>query len=389
MRKQTYLIISIFLFFLSCQGIDENEKQDFSWQLVKTDEISINLDNTQGFFKSGISQFEASGKHFLSYFNQQTGVVYTYDLRDRSNIEKIQLEREGPNGIGTNLSQILHHRISADSILLINDWEKKFILVNNKGQVLRKYNLMTSNVFEEEGPILLTITNDNRPYVINNTVYINCEYNPDQNYTNKGVLLALDLENGKFTTSITPPKSYSEQCWGLAYSLNIFHIPVDTKTGLKRYYSFGIDPNIYVYDEDQIILSKTANSVYIDNLEPYSYNVKDYKDMDSWNKRKSHSLLNPKYYKLLFLKESKIFLREVFLNRSADELAQGISGLKKSMMILDQNLNLLGEYEFPKGRYFTSNYILMENGIYIANYEKYNYDENTLTFDFYEPQKIN
>ena len=81
-------------------------------------------------------------------------------------------------------------------------------------------------------------------------------------------------------------------------------------------------------------------SVNIDNLEPYSYNVKDYKDMDSWNKRKSHSLLNPKYYKLLFLKESKIFLREVFLNRSADELAQGISGLKKSMMILDQNLIL-------------------------------------------------
>ena len=109
---------------------------------------------------------------------------------------------------------------------------------------------------------------------------------------------------------------------------------------------------------------------------------------NNYQQRLDKSQLSGKYYKIIYLEHPEIYLREVFLDRTPEELASRVSGLKKTFIISDSEMNPLGEFRVPEGQYFTSNFFVSKDGIYLANYEDYLTTEDSLTFDLYEPQTI-
>jgi hypothetical protein len=247
MKRNLCFLSCFVLVVFSCnqsrKKVVDQPEQDTKYELIKTQSIIIELDSTQGIFNVGYSQFYNKHNELIgSILNKSTGVIYYYDLTSGKLLETLPIEKEGPNGIGTNLSQIMHFDISEDSIVIINNWDQRFYLLNKQGQVLNKYDLGQSKVYKNEGPMAISITNDNRPYYHDEKVYVNCHYNPEKDYPSKGVLLSLDLQTGTFQTQINPPKSYGELCWGLSYSLNILSTFNEKENSFV--FSYGIDPDI-------------------------------------------------------------------------------------------------------------------------------------------------
>lgn len=342
------------------------------------------MDETQGLFGSGYSQYWEGDSLIGSILNRSDATIHYYNLKNGRRIRTLKLDKEGPNGVGLNFSQLNHHDLSEDSILIINDWDKKFYLTNNLGEVIGKYNLLESAVYKNEGPIILTITNDNKPFKVGNKIFVNCEYVPDDSYDSKGVLLSLDLKSGEFETLVNPPTSYSEYCWGLSYSLNV--LSTYNPDMNMKVVSFGVDPNLHVI-KDGTVSKYYLPSEHFEEISPYSKDVNDYKDMSTWEKRKSLSVLGPKYYKIVYLENLEMYLREVFLPRSEDDLMDGIRGLRKSMIIIDGKFQKVGETVIEQGKYFTSNFFISKSGIYVADIEHYETNENELKLDYYEPEK--
>lgn len=377
----------ILMLFFSCDNQDKDRpykelKNDYT--LVKTSSITLPLDSMQGFFTNSFSQLKLQdGTNLLSMLNRTNAAIYYYDIETGENVKKVQLEiGDGPNGIGNDLDLTVHADISKDSIFLINEWTSKMFLLNDKGKVLRTYKYVQSDVFNNRGPFYIPISNDNRPFVKDNKVYIHCDYSPD-GYKDKGVMLILDLKKGEFSTEFTPSPLYLDYCWGTPFSLNVLSTYDSHKN--RFVLSFGTDPNVYSWTNGELESKKPLQSMYFET-KPYSEDVSDYMQQSSFSKRSEYSLLSPKFYKILHLKEQNIFLRETFLERDKDELVQGAMGLKKSFIIADENLERLGEFRVPDGKYLTSNFFVTDRGVYIADLEYYNNTEDSLKFDFYEPK---
>ena len=76
-------------------------------------------------------------------------------------------------------------------------------------------------------------------------------------------------------------------------------------------------------------------SEYFEDPKPYSNNIKDYFKQGSYEKRKEFSDLN------------SIHLKESFERNISIKFSQGVTGLRKSIVIADADLKRVGEFRVP------------------------------------------
>ena len=388
--KNLKVSISIFFIFSILFSCSKNveEEIDFieKYTLVKTSSIILPLDSTQGFYDNSFSQLKLNdGTNWLSILSKTNATIYNYDANSGDLVKKVNLELgNGPNGIGNTTVQLTHLNISKDSTFLYNGETMKMYIVNSKGEVIKSHGLIQSDDYINNGPFYISVSKDNRPYIVGNKVYINCSYLPNE-YEGKKTLLSWDLRSGEMSLQGEPSDFYLEDCWGTPFSLNNFSTYDNSNRSFVL--SFGVDPFVYQWKDGRLVSKKFLGSKFFLN-EPYSNDISDYTSQASYRARSEHSQLSPKYYKILYLKKPKMFIRETFLERSLDEKARGVTGLKKSFIIGDSNLNRVGEYRVPSGKYHTSNFFLNDKGILMADMQHYMKNENSMKFDLYEPQII-
>ena len=387
MRVVIGLVSLMFIWSCSNDSVKSNINElDDNYTLVNTSSITLALDSVQGFFNNSLSHLKLSdGSKYFSMLNKTNGIIYYYSAETGDLTRKVQLEiGQGLNGIGTNLDQIMHANISKDSIFLYNGWSTKMFLLNDRGEVLRTYLYTESDLYLNEGQFGISTTNDNRPFVLGNKVYMNLIYRPTE-YRDKRVLLELDLLSGNFNTRITPSPLYLEDCWGTSFSLN--SLSTYDSDNDQFVFSFGVDPNVYRWSKDKLVDKKYLGSKFFD-CKPFSSDIGDYMVESSYAKRSEYSQLSPKFYKIIYLRRPRVFLREAFLERSRNDKALGVRGLKKTFIIADKNLNRLGEFRVPDDKYFTSNFFVSDIGVYLADLDYYNNNEDSLKLDLYEPKEI-
>ncbi len=371
----------------SCSSPENVNSNKPSYNQIATlhsqDSVLFELDSTQGFYSNNINQLEIEGNQFITLFNQMTGKLYYYNLKTGATVKITQYEMEGPNGIGAHAEQITHLPIGMDSVFIYNGWDLRGYLFDGLGSKLKTFDFASSSIFESEGPFVISITNDNRPYRIGNKIYFNCQSVPARQFGKKPVLLALNLKTAELQGIIIPPNSYSDYCWGVNYSTNVF----STYHAERKQFimSYGVESDLYVYDSTGREKDRVNNgSKFFGSIEPYSSNVKDYMNMSSYEKRMNHSMLNPKYYKLLHFsnQDNEYFLRETFLPRKEEDIQAGINNLRKSFIISDKNLNQTGEYLVPE-QYMTSLFFTSSKGVYLADLNYYYKNEGFLKFDLF------
>ncbi|MGE0932296.1 DUF4221 family protein [Peijinzhouia sedimentorum] len=317
------LLLSFGLFFfISCQT-NLNAIYTISYNKEK---IRIPIDSSITRFSRGMQQiWHHDGKEYYIHGDKAKSVLLFFDLESGRLDFKIQMERQGPNGVPSFNGFFVK---SLDSVYVYHGYSYIMWHIDQSGEVKRRYRWSMDNSIDG---ILLNPYGEDAIFK-GDLVYLPSSPNLRMSEFWQGyVSQSIDLETGEvdFNTKYSPIFEKGNYIYAFANVSRTL-----TPDG-KLVYSFG--PEDYLYTTDlatgKVLDRKLAKSDHItvqmagDYLEPF--------DDERWNE--DAGTLGY-YKKILFDKYRNYYYRIVKLESAS------MYDLKKySVIVLDEDLNVLGE----------------------------------------------
>lgn len=388
--KNIYKCMIVSLSLLSCTT---KKKLTFEFpnmpansiELQKTGEFAIELDSTIGITNESIVFYEENDSSKLSIFNAFDASIHIYDYLSGKLLKKVQFDINGENGIG-KFSNMGHFMDSSDSIFLTNHWENRVYLLNNKAEILKKYTLENPDL--HYGFYLMT--NAASPMQkLGNKLYITLQNSsPDQSQTRS--VVELDLRDSSQNYFIKGSSFLDSAFWGplTPYTFSgTFNLEDSVFIS-----SVAKDPEIRAYKLNSLEsphIREITSSNYVSNFTSFPKKGKNpplygygYKEIASETNKKAL------FTAVIYDKYNGLYFRQIILPRTQENYELRVKGITFSMIILDKNLKKIGETKLPKGKYVPNFFFVGSKGLHLANLEKYNENENKLTFDIYAPKTI-
>lgn len=381
-NRNFILFLSILFLLCSC----DERKTYGKYALQASDSyLTFPIDGNTRLPESFVSIFEEDGKEFLTFPNRRYEILI-YELESGKLEKKVNFEKEGVDAIerieGYLMTSFSHICIPApDAVIAVTDTTAKI-----KRRI--KYGKATNN----DVVYCFPKTSIHRPlYLINDSLYLpqilNRTFGDD--YIGKSPLCvvvdtttllirALPL---KYESVITPsevPYSVGSLSYSYCYNEKDFIFSYKDSEFL-----------IKVSPEGQIIDKYLAKSRYIDK--PFVGANKN------WDMQKTIRLNCeiPTYGNLIYDKYRKLYYRFVFPKtemEDGEDYMEIIHNGRKlfSIMVLDEDLNVLGETIFPEYTYNPNIFFISRNGLYlsVSHFKRPDFDENVLRFQRIELMEL-
>lgn len=380
------LELLIFLIFTCAEKSVEIENSGIytSTLEITSNKLEISIDNRTSFQSGCIRSFQEANTSYLVFLNHKEDEIQFYDLEKRKLSHRVGLQADGP--IGVNKSIFSFQIVSLDSIY-VTAFDRKLYLINRLGKVLNSIDYINQNVGMPVGTINLSSSLYNNLVFRNNKIVaftgpVGDITSFDQAYLDhQYVELSMDPQGVEFEMlPMTYPKDYVKD--GIK-SFEVSREYVDN----KFIYSFSADHNLYVTSDFKIINKKFAASEYFKEIQSLP------KDMDI-SKYKEHLIDNFSYRSIVYDKYRKVYYRfcnlsyEVSEGDNLDELLQNRP--RQSIIILDKELNKIGETLLPEKTFKADNFFIAKEGLYLSNNSIYNskLNKNLLSFTLLKLKRI-
>ncbi|NJK83069.1 MAG: DUF4221 family protein [Saprospiraceae bacterium] len=369
--KNTFAIvwISLLIFILfACQSEQETQKASTKdVKLISKRKMHIPLDSITAtpYFNTQLFQ-----QNQLIVLNSKLNALQFYEFKDRGKMTKrLQFEKEGEYGVGS-ISKFLVHNL--DSIFLLNAYQYKVYLVNDKGEIIEKYSLLTRKIGDN------TALPDPLPFsrmtLLGESLYI-CSV-PDENpstdafYLSTNNVTKLNLRSKKFDYIYGFPEIYKTN----RYPNKLNNMDLSFIPPLNKFiHSFAASENIQVTNIDHRQTKEYyAGSILFDKIKPLVKPIPDAtKNNLEGNKRPSFiTVLHNPYQNLIIRLANTEAINED--NRQQKQ--------KGSLIFLDYQFNKIGEAVFEEDM-FLLNMHFTEEGIYIF---KKSDNENEMVYELFE-----
>jgi hypothetical protein len=373
MVKNILILLGLTLFFCSCgkNGKNSDEGKVLSLKLGDQKIIPVNDKSTNFSILSQV-HFEESGNLLyihLNYFPSDPNYLFINSFDDPSLDQVLEFESEGPNGVGSVTEFYFH---SYDSIFLVDRYRYLVSIADSAGKVKRSYRLKsnTSNMPDEDS-VLPYSSSKARMFVRGKYLFIPCVPDTDpfhHQYGRENLLLKLDLETGDYTTLLGYPEWYQDgNYWGGPDHILPSITPLDDPE--KILVSFPLVDSVYLLDlkTDKIQPHFWMGSSNIEN--PVSVKFDD----GQLEPGKRFQLETDYYFSLNydpFRKQYWRFFYRKYDEESVDKMLKRQNGNpnQKSMIIYDESLELIGEFEVDKNwRASGYNLFFLNEGAYISS----------------------
>lgn len=381
MKKVYFLLILsiIFLFYASC----DNVKNYF--RLEKTEKkIFFSLDNsTKNVILCLMPYTDKDGREYLTFQNGKENEILFYDMNTCQLSFRVKPKMDGNNGVGRFLGYYIQN---LDSIYLTNYDFQEIAMIDRNAIVKDKIGYEKAED-KTELSFFCFITHMYRPAtVIGRKMYMYS--GPNRWVENAPVTTVLDLDSKsikalfftypKYAGSDNKQKQYG---WENEYSRCF--------DGKRFIYSFFYEENLYVttsVDHDSIYRIK-AKSRYIDRVNwPPEYGY-DFERLCE----------DPQYGNILYDKYRNVYYRIAYPKTEIDWKKEKVrsmelleyGGKNFSIIILDKNLNYIGETKFPDYIYNPKLILIREDGVYISDshYMNPNFSDDVLSFQCFDLKK--
>lgn len=323
-----------------------------------------------------IKYFENPFNTWLCYGNTGKNELIIYRLPSGDIEKKIRYDRQGPNSIGTFRGALIHN---FDSIFVVSaTFYNELFLTDTSGRVSKKY------IFEPIGnmrfrpallPMYSHISQENvfHENCINLSTYVFTDVSTE-NLHEEIINFEYDFTKNRITSYSYFPSftgKFNESLDGYSRAFN----------GVSFIYSFGRLDDIYVLDSKGNYSKYPCKSQYRKKSLDWANNP-----ADPMPKQQELSISNPIYKSILFDKYRKLIYRFFF---PGYEVKKGDS-IKKhydypnlfSIMILDEDFNLVGENLFPEKTYDPYMSFISNDGLYLALHIDHPlYNPDLLTFE--------
>ncbi|WP_430410677.1 hypothetical protein [Kordia sp.] len=381
MKKKfnSFLILSILLLSFSCKKDNTSHTKNYTHTIVIEDSLDIRMPASVG-----ISFFKNDFKDAILYGLQKNEIIKV-DIKAKKIAGKIKI----PDFyITSKLSSI--HVITKDSIL-VTDAETSFLLINDKGEVLKKYDITENSILPENSQIIsilpqirLQESQQNVYFPVLHYAYLVQPWE----YKNSNRIGVLNLASEKVTDFIIPTAKSAALSKGYNYPDDVME-PNLTVTNTNILVSYPYDDTIEIFDlSGKFLFRKKITSKYISEI-PAPMKKEAYKvQQKNWNYRITMPFYdNINYHEAIGL-YSRITHHEQALKMSNGKLNNG-SKRTSSIILMDSEFNIVGETLFENGSLGVYKSIPLPDGYLIAPNEEYwNYEDQLIYTRKYKIEKL-
>ena len=379
--NKTFLFLLLFACMISCSE-DKRDVND-SMSLVPTEDyLEYEIDSDSEVPIYNLYTFEDNSTEYLTFSNRYSRTILIYELLTGKFVKKVEFAGEGPNGIG----QWLYGYMMKDfDHIYVPSAHKAELFLSDTTGVLRK---RIDYVFTEEGMKTVRLYYMNQYNVqltfIDNLLYIpqnlNATLGEDRWVEESPVCIVVDTITHKvkrlpmgFPQLISGRDVRNTIGGDLSYS--------QVYDGTNFVYSFSMDEKLYkVHHQTGDIKTYPVKSRYVKNL-------KFEKVLQDFPLLVKKTCEIAEYGNIFYDKYRKVYYRFVYpeteLDVNLDYLKILHTGKKEfSIMILDEEFNILGETKFPAFTYVPHICFIREDGLYIStsHFMREDYSDDLLRF---------
>lgn len=321
--------------------------------------VSLQIDSQTSNVSDGLVSF-STDRNWLFNVNHTNNEIQLYDLDSKVLVKRMIFDLEGPEGV-EYISGI--HVQSLDSIFLFGYPMQNLQLTDTAGRINANYKyeppLGYTAAFVHNAHYNYTPILSGDKLLVNTKFGADLRKLSDDSLSTKSFSYTIDLKNSE--VSLLPikwPKGYNES----GPKLLDFSMATD---GEKLVYSLLADHNLYVADlEGNPIGTVEAKSQFVDQVFP-SFN----EATDRFSTMK-YALASDRYERILYDQYRGVFYRFVFPKvevQNEEEINQLRRFPRKfAVMILDKELNVLGETLMPENTYYPGNSFVGKAGLFIS-----------------------
>lgn len=372
------LVLLLVLIFVSCNS----EKTIYTVTLEEADSfvsfaIPTDVKNPQ----FGVYPFVDNGKDFLSFCNNHQNEIVIYEMTTGRLLKRIAIHTEGvdaiPGGIRGYQIQDMKH------IFIPDLYQPVIYKTDTSGKISQRIHFEKTDAGQ---PLIPFIFTNKSPFVfIGDSLYISQTLNPfygNKTFDESPVKIVVDTAEKsvealpmRFPKLITFADLGTPAGFGCDFS--------DCYDGKTFVYSFAYDENLYkAVPRHKNILNIPAKSRYIDKI-----NVFRTKETDVGKILKAQCE-HPSYGNIMYDKYRNVYYRFAYPHTQIDDYNGDYLDLIRSgrkqfaILILDSNLNIIGEKLFPEYTYNPNLCFIIEDGLYISlnHIKNPDYSDDMLSF---------
>ncbi len=375
-------IITIYLIF-GCgevevkTSVNARIEKDAAY-LTMEGEKHFQLDSLSNPHINALSVFTHQGRNYFSFLKENLNRIYVYDMENEAIEYYVLFNREGPNGVGSAEG---YHFINPDSILLLDSWTNNLSIIDKNGLLIDKYKISDNS--PSINPLLpvpkLRTTNPvlkfRDAYFF--TGYSIGEFIFEKFSSNRPVVISYDINENKMSYDLQYPEIYRDVSWGGTNYRSIYADINHKKNQLII--SFPADHNLWFYNvENGEQFSKYAGSQYFGDITSFQ------KDRSIMDRQLSDEFFgqNPSYSSVVYDKYRDVYYRMAdHPIQDYDESSRQTSIKKFSIIILDKNMEKVGETIIPHLSHSRLSYFISEDGLYL---QKYQNNEDLLVYTLFK-----
>ncbi len=383
--KIVIISILVFLCFSCKEKATNHTSESYEYGLCETKVIkAFPLDEETRYNPFYLYTFEDNGKDFLSFLNYRTNQLLFYDLNTCKFLFKVELDMEGPQGIGVPSGYYIH---DFENIYVSSYSYSGLIKVDTTSHITQKIPYKTT---KEGYNVIPSYTPSLHPFVIpiqiGNNLYIS-QVAADHIYPSEKTPVSIMIDTISKESHSLPftfgDALTKEQLTAREYLFSRIH------NDNKFIYSFYIEPDIFITSEDH----KQINCIKIESKYIKETSIKPIPN--DIMKGAKQSLELARYGDLIYDKYRNVYYRfaypEVELDNRISWRGKAVYGrAKNSIIILDAQFHIIGETLLAENLYNTFAYFIRKEGLYISKDYQMNHEqsEDYMTFELFELKKL-
>ena len=379
------LSIVIFSFLFSCNN--EGEKNSLIYNLTKVDgrDVSYKINDSTRFMFASLFLVEDSNRKYLSFLANRTNNILFYDLKSGEFLFQLSLDREGSNGVG----MINGFYVKDLNNIYITTYQKEGLIKVDTSGVVKRFipYKETSDGFMVRASFSSVSAFYTPPIFVDDKIYIT--QHPSQFSTKSETPLSVCFDTLGVRMAglpFTHPSPLSDTEFP-KYRGNAFSRDFN---GEYFVYSFNNDHNIYITSKDhKEIKVREARSRYVSELKLSKFLDPVYGHKFLLETFSYGNLIYDKYRNVYYRIVNHGIKTDAFSEEEIKEIYQ--SGHPRfSIMILDNDFNIIGETLFPDSVFINYVMFIDEDGLYISDSHILNpdFDENNLSFKCFNLKEL-
>ncbi len=394
MKKQ-YRIASYLLGLLCLVACTNDKFEELEFKEENSSEYTVRkelsevevkrfpLDKRSSFWHYSMHVDDYETVKTFSFINSITNSVYVYDSHTTELLSAINLEVEGPNGVG-NLYLASHLMLEDGSFYLFNISLGTLFKIRHDATVEKKYLIRN---YKEESSMSNPEPSMAAPLsLIGGELYIMCSMDRYQaNYKETYNMMVFNLETEEYRFIYEFPDSYNSGYWGDVFK----YIPSFDYNENKNHIvlSYPVDPNIYVMALDgSMVSSHFESSSYITEMPPMREDInhgikKDHGVKDP--EQTEYSLSTSDFNKIMYDKYRDVYYRIAYLRPTVEQLRSGRRAPDFSISVLNSDFVKIGEKWFDGLKFRASMVLVGSQGLLVGRTDLYASNEDQLPMSLF------